>query len=94
MAKHYTFGWKTIEKVIAKTGGKCFYCEEVLPEDVDVFTDEGSYVRSQRLWVVDHVHPLAKGGTHHIDNLVPACWSCNGHKRTKSAEEFIASRKS
>lgn len=29
---------------------------------------------------VDHVIPLSNGGLHHVDNLVPACRSCNSRK--------------
>lgn len=29
---------------------------------------------------VDHVHPVADGGTNDIDNLVTACWDCNRGK--------------
>ena len=28
----------------------------------------------------DHVHPLAKGGPHNVDNLRPACNPCNARK--------------
>ncbi len=29
---------------------------------------------------VDHIHPVAKGGSHHIANLVTSCRSCNQKK--------------
>ncbi len=32
---------------------------------------------------MDHVIPLARGGTHEIDNLVPACKACNLSKGSK-----------
>lgn len=28
----------------------------------------------------DHVNPVTRGGTDHIENIVPACWTCNGRK--------------
>lgn len=32
---------------------------------------------------LDHVVPLARGGTNHITNFQPLCRSCNGSKRLK-----------
>ena len=29
---------------------------------------------------IDHVHPVAEGGTNDMDNLVTACWDCNRGK--------------
>lgn len=38
----------------------------------------------------DHVIPLSKGGTNYIDNIVPACRSCNSKKWAKMESEFLA----
>lgn len=38
---------------------------------------------------VDHQTPLSRGGTDNIDNLVPACGSCNRRKGTKTQDEFL-----
>ncbi len=35
------------------------------------------------LAMTNPVIPLARGGTHDIDNLVPACASCNSSKGAK-----------
>jgi 5-methylcytosine-specific restriction endonuclease McrA len=44
--------------------------------------------RIKGLLTVDHVVPLAQGGTWHITNLVGACSECNSHKGQLSEEEF------
>lgn len=38
---------------------------------------------------VDHALPLSRGGTNFIDNLLPACFSCNSKKGAKTAIEYI-----
>lgn len=39
----------------------------------------------------DHIVPLARGGKHCEENIVPACRSCNSRKYTKSLLEFVGS---
>lgn len=41
----------------------------------------------------DHVVPIARGGTHSIGNLVPACARCNQSKGSKLLTEWKASLK-
>lgn len=36
--------------------------------------------------VIDHVNPVANGGTNDIDNLVTSCFECNSGKSNKSLE--------
>jgi 5-methylcytosine-specific restriction endonuclease McrA len=38
----------------------------------------------------DHRVPLSRGGTHDIENLLPACGPCNRRKATMSEAEFRA----
>ena len=57
--------------VYAKGKGRCHYC--------------GCPLRLFGAWrknhmTVDHLRPIAYGGTDHISNLVPACRECNGAK--------------
>ena len=40
--------------------------------------------------VLDHVIPLARGGSHTIDNLLPACEKCNFSKGSKTLEEWFS----
>ena len=62
--------------VIALYDGRCAYCENPPPV-------------GQRL-EADHAMPLSRGGTNSIENILPACHSCNVRKRDRTPEEFIA----
>jgi hypothetical protein len=39
-------------------------------------------------WQIEHQTPLARGGTHNLANLVPACRRCNMTKHTRTVEEY------
>ena len=41
---------------------------------------------------IDHVVPLSRGGKHEIENLLPACRSCNSSKGAKLLEEWLPLR--
>lgn len=60
------------EKVKDKCNGRCAYCGIVLGEKFHV----------------DHAQSFYRGGTCDLDNLLPACFSCNNYKLTYSIEEF------
>lgn len=57
---------KTRFDVFKRDGFQCVYC--------------GAHPSESVLLEVDHVHPVAEGGTNDIDNLVTACWDCNRGK--------------
>lgn len=42
--------------------------------------------------VVDHVHPLFKGGDNADENLVACCVRCNGHKTDIELSDFLAKK--
>lgn len=60
------------ERVLLKTKYKCGYCGTVL------FPDNH----------IDHILPKSKGGTDHIDNLMPSCPGCNMKKYDRTPEQF------
>lgn len=42
---------------------------------------------------LDHIVPLASGGSNHIWNIQLLCRWCNSQKRTKPWEQFLAELK-
>ncbi len=47
----------------------------------------GEYIKYEDMQV-DHIMPLHKGGADSIDNMLPACRSCNHYKSTLTLEQF------
>src|ERR1035437_3739735 len=60
--------------VIDKTGGRCHICRRPL-----AWSNYGRH-GSRGAWEVDHSIALANGGTNRLNNLYPACTSCNRSK--------------
>lgn len=63
--------------VIARDGAACYMC--------GVLTDPRAPKQSRFKAEIEHVIPLANGGTHTLDNLKCACHPCNavkGHRLT------------
>jgi 5-methylcytosine-specific restriction endonuclease McrA len=61
-----------IEAQYARQRGRCFWCR----------------AKVGNTYHVDHVVPLARGGSDAPENLVVACPSCNLAKHAKSPQEF------
>jgi 5-methylcytosine-specific restriction endonuclease McrA len=77
---------KKRDAVYNKSNGQCWYCGKHLVKD---YPDSWTSSELATILSVDHVIPRGTpGGTNHIDNLVPACRSCNSRKNKKSIEEF------
>ncbi len=54
----------------------CPMCKR-LWNDIPTLTSGASVI------TVDHIMPLSKGGSNHIENLQPLCYSCNSKKGAK-----------
>lgn len=63
-----------------------------LRELIDQYDGRCAYCGENVADTIDHVIPLSRGGLHQIDNLLPACRSCNSHKHTKTLKEWCAVR--
>lgn len=60
-------------EVLAKTGGRCHICGGAI---------EGT------AWQADHVFARSTGGSHVVDNYLPAHSICNNYRWHYDAEEF------
>ena len=61
------------QKIYDKCKGHCAYCGCEL---------------EYRDMQVDHVIPLRRGGSDDVDNMLPACRSCNHYKATLTVDEY------
>ncbi len=48
-----------------------------------------TYCGLEKPLTVDHMIPLSKGGSNSIDNITPACLTCNCSKGDKTYDEYI-----
>lgn len=83
----YRIDTRKKSKVYWKSSGKCWYCGEQLTEE-QIYDDNGKAISSISRWHVDHIFPLSKGGGYEIENLAPACISCNSSKSDMTLDEF------
>ena len=61
-------------------------------EVVKSFNDHCAYCLStlNNSYHMEHMKPLSRGGSHTIDNVVPACPACNLKKSSKTLIEFVS----
>ena len=50
---------------------------------LDMFGNKCAYCGKEGKLTQDHITPLSRGGHHSIQNIVPACHSCNSKKKDK-----------
>jgi len=73
-----SFKNEVLNSVFDKTAGRCHLCRKSL-----AFSKYGKH-GTRGAWHIEHSHPKALGGTDHLNNLFPACISCNLEKGTES----------
>lgn len=62
--------------VLSMTKGRCHICKHRIIE-----TDDSAH---PLYFELDHIHPISRGGTHWIGNLMPAHRLCNGIKSDRA----------
>lgn len=79
-----------LNEIYEHTSGYCHICRKKLS-----FKNYGCFGK-RGAWEVEHSNPRSKGGTNRLNNLYPACISCNRSKNnssTKSARSVHGHRK-
>ncbi len=69
-----------LNRIYERTDGYCHVCCKKLS-----FVNYAQPVR-KGAWEVEHSRPRAKGGTNHLNNLYPACITCNRDKGTVTTQ--------
>ncbi len=59
-----------------------------------LLNDPCSYCGGKRSRVIDHIHPISKGGDSHWLNLTGSCDFCNGSKHDKNVLQFLLYQRS
>jgi len=69
---------------------------KVTHEDIELlkktFNESCAYCGSTDKPTIDHIVPLAKGGTHEIENLLPCCRFCNSSKHCSPIQSWYQSK--
>ena len=67
----------SIERLIKRDGSECYLCHERCDLNDYEVREDGTFIARQGYPSIDHVVPVAKGGTHTWDNVKLACRRCN-----------------
>lgn len=70
----------SLEKLIQRDEGICKICGRQVDTEDYYYTDEGYFIAGDNYPSIDHIIPLAKGGTHTWDNIQLAHRHCNSIK--------------
>jgi len=73
---------ETLRYIFEKTNGYCIYCGKKLS-----WINYGNS-NGKGGWEVDHSRSKSKGGTDHLNNLVPSCIPCNRNKGTLTKSQY------
>lgn len=79
----------TLDELIAMDSNECYLCGEECNRNDYVISDEGHFIVGRTYPSIDHVMPVAKGGTHTWDNVRLAHHHCNTIKSDNLIEEAL-----
>ena len=70
----------SLEKLMQRDEGICKICGRQVDTEDYYYTDEGYFIAGENYPSIDHIIPLAKGGTHTWNNIQLAHRHCNSIK--------------
>ena len=79
-----SFSDEQLDGIYHSTSGHCVHCQKKLARK-----NYGLH-GARAAWTVDHSRAQARGGSHHANNLRPACIKCNSTKRDTPARAYRA----
>ena len=79
----------TLDELIIKDGNECYLCGEECNRNDYVISDEGHFIVGRTYPSIDHVMPVAKGGTHTWDNVRLTHHHCNTIKSDNLIGEVL-----
>ena len=77
-----SFDKEVLFRIFKKNEGYCYHCGKKLA--FDKYGD----THSKGGWEVDHSVPVSKGGTGHLNNLLPSCIPCNRTKGDLTTRQY------
>lgn len=81
--------WDTLGERARREGAEPRLTREEWDAVLSHFGQACAYCGAGGRLTLDHMVPLRRGGTHDVENVVPACLSCNSRKHTKTPLEWF-----
>ena len=77
-----SFSEERLQQIYNKTKGYCHHC------DIKLAWKNYGNINGKAGWEIDHSIPISKGGTNHLNNLIPSCIPCNRDKGSRTTKQY------
>jgi len=74
---------RILRRLVEEQGGRCCYCARLM----------GPIYGKKRVETLEHLIPIALGGSHRYENLAAACLKCNSERGVRLGVELNRFRK-
>ena len=76
------FSEERLQQIYNKNKGYCYHC------DIKLARKNYGNLEGKAGWEIDHSIPISKGGTNHLNNLIPSCIPCNRDKGSLTTRQY------